>query len=104
MAATDGRVALNGGEAAAVVPLFRRREKRSEIPKTSNLQQPRSQFTVQHHVKAEYLEADALGAGRLSRAAHSVRVKDMRVCNDHGLDDNVGDRRPHLTNVAIGVT
>jgi len=49
------------------------------------LEEPWSELAVEHDVKAEYLKADALGAGRLRWATHAVGVKHVRVSHDHRL-------------------
>jgi len=68
------------------------------------LKQPRPQFPIQHNIETKNLKADALGTGRLSWPTHTVRVKDVRVSNDHRLDDEVGDLRPYVGDVVLGTT
>jgi len=70
----------------------------------AHLKQPRPEFAIEHNVKAENFEADALGTRRLSRPTHAVRVEDMRVCDNHCLNDEVGDRSPDLRHVVVGAS
>ena len=66
------------------------------------LEQPRLQSFVEHDVEAEYLEADAVGAGRLSWPTHPVRLVDVRVGNDQGLENKVGYLLPQHVDVVFG--
>ena len=67
------------------------------------LEQPGPELAVQHHIKAEHLEADTIGRGWLSRAAHPCSMQDVWVSDKHGLDDHVSDVTPQEANIVIPV-